>query len=325
MNKKLTVTLLVIFVLAAGLGFAQTRPSPKKIFTESKPVLENISKGPASFMENLQKREYKGGQIEIEKTLSENDRYGKYLISYPSDGLKIYGTMNVPTAGLPSGGFPVVILNHGYFNSASFNSGDGTDTMANILASEGYLTLAPDYRGFGNSEDVKGQVSRGHRPEYATDVLNLIASVKSLSKADTGKIALWGHSMGGEVALRVAEATDRLKRFCVGAPTSANAADNAAFYGRRRTTPVDGGDDMEFDGASPINYLSAIQAPISLHQGLADTEVNPEWSKELNNLLKNEDKTIEYFEYPGQDHNFKNLGWDVISERTINFLDRYLK
>lgn len=33
------------------------------------------------------------------------------------------------------------------------------------------------YRGFGKSEDVSGQPSRGHRPEYAIDVLNLIASV----------------------------------------------------------------------------------------------------------------------------------------------------
>jgi len=54
-------------------------------------------------------------------------------------------------------------------------------------------------------------------------------------------------------------------------------------------------------------------------------EVNPEWSKELNEALKNEGKTVEYFEYPGQDHNFRNLGWGVISQRTLEFFDRYLK
>ena len=43
------------------------------------------------------------------------------------------------------------------------------------------------------------------------------------------------------------------------------------------------------------------------------------------NELKKEGKTVEYFEYEGQDHNFKNLGWDLVSERTIAFYDKYLK
>ncbi|OGF99652.1 hypothetical protein A2153_03805 [Candidatus Gottesmanbacteria bacterium RBG_16_38_7b] len=78
-------------------------------------------------------------------------------------------------------------------------------------------------------------------------------------------------------------------------------------------------------GSSPADYLHYITSPISLHQGLSDTEVNPDWSKELNEALLKEDKTIEFFEYPGQDHNFRNLGWDVISKRTVDFFDRYLK
>lgn len=56
-----------------------------------------------------------------------------------------------------------------------------------------------------------------------------------------------------------------------------------------------------------------------------DNSTNLEWSKELNEALKNEGKTVEYFEYEGQDHNFKNLGWDVISKRTVDFFDKYLK
>lgn len=34
---------------------------------------------------------------------------------------------------------------------------------------------------------------------------------------------------------------------------------------------------------------------------------------------------VEYFEYEGQDHNFRNLGWDLISERTPEFYNKYLK
>ncbi len=147
----------------------------------------------SSYIESLRNRDFNSSLIIIESTLSTNSIYTGYLFSYLSDGLKIYGRMNIPVGNGP---FPVIILNHGYFNQASFTSGDGTQTMADILARNGYLTLASDYRGFGKSEN-DSQGSRGHNPNYAIDVLNLIASVKTLEKADSSKIGMWGHSMGG--------------------------------------------------------------------------------------------------------------------------------
>ncbi len=271
------------------------------------------------FIEGLQKREFKGGEINIEETLAQSNSYKSYIFSYPSDNLKIYGMMNVPDGDGP---FPVIVLNHGYFSQTSFQSGDGTHSIADILAAKGYLTLASDYRGFGKSENDPGG-SRGHNPNYAIDILNLIASVKSLSIADTNRIGMWGHSMGGEVSLRTAEVTDKVKAIVLWAPTSANATDNANFYSRKHapgTSP-----NPSSDNTSPINYLKYINTPISLHQGLTDTEVKPEWSKSLNEALKKEGKTVEYFEYEGQDHNFRNLGWDRISKRTVDFYNEYLK
>lgn len=272
----------------------------------------------SGFIESLRARDYQSSQITTESTVSQNGSYASYVFSYISDGLKIYGRMNVPVG---QGPYPVIILNHGYFNQSSFTSGDGTQTMADILARNGYITLASDYRGFGKSE-IDSQGSRGHNPNYAIDVLNLIASVKNLDKADANGIGMWGHSMGGEVALRSIEATDKIKAMALWAPTSGRVSDNARFYGGGRSQPSE---NSGADGASPINYLHYISTPISLHQGLSDTEVDPEWSKELNEALKKENKSVEYFEYLGQDHNFRNLGWDVISKRTIEFFDRYLK
>lgn len=289
--------------------------SPSKVANESS-MKEIVG---SRFIMDLRDREYRGGKIEIEETLTSQNGYTGYIFSYPSDGLKIYGRMNIPEGNGP---FPVIILNHGYFNQSSFSPGDGTQTMADILVRNGYLTLAPDYRGFGKSEnDVDG--SRGHNPNYAIDVLNLLASVPNFQKADNKRIGMWGHSMGGEVSLRTVEATDKIKAVVLWAPTSTNPSENSSFYGRnRRVTPSSGRDD---GAVSSENDLGFITAPISLHQGLSDTEVDPEWSKRLNEVLESEGKTVEYFEYPGQDHNFRNLGWDVVSKRTVDFFDKYLK
>lgn len=319
MNKyvKTLLLLCILGIVALVLILERTKTTKNSNPQKTSSAVIQGNNESTSFIEKLRQREYVSGKITIEETLSREGNYTSYIISYPSDDLKIYGMMNVPDG---EGPIPVVVLNHGYFNQTSFSSGDGTHGIADILAAKGYITFASDYRGFGKSEN-DGQGSRGHRPEYAIDVLNLIASVKNLDKADVNKIGMWGHSMGGEVALRVAEATDKLKAIILWAPTSDRVSDNASFYGGGRRSQPSG----NIDGASPINYLQYISSPVSLHQGLADTEVNPQWSKELNEALQKEAKTVEYFEYEGQDHNFRNLGWDVISKRTIDFFDRYLK
>src|SRR5690554_3439673 len=47
----------------------------------------------------LAAREYGGGEIEVVQTLAENSYFTRLLIRYPSDGLTIYGFMNVPVRG----------------------------------------------------------------------------------------------------------------------------------------------------------------------------------------------------------------------------------
>lgn len=298
-------------------SFSSNNTTPNQNL-ESDHNLETATTEKPGFIEDLRRREFKGGEVKIEETVSNNGVYTSYIISYPSDNLKIYGRMNVPNGNGP---FPVIILNHGYYNTSSFASGDGTQTMADILARNGYLTLASDYRGHGKS-DSDGERG-GHRPEYSIDVLNLLASVNTVEKADVNKIGMWGHSMGGEVSMRAIEATDKVKAVALWAPTSANAADNHGFYGGGRQSQSS--PNPETEAISPINYLKYITSPISIHQGLADTEVKPEWSKQLNDALKKEGKIVEYFEYEGQDHNFRNLGWDLISQRTVDFYYKHLK
>ena len=322
--KKIILIVVILTILLTTFVIWQSQ-SQNEIASTSKTqnnsdsqAIDPKTSDSSSFIEQLRERKYNGGEITIEETVSDNSSYTSYIISYPSDDLTIYGRMNIPRGNGP---FPVIVLNHGYYNLSSYTSGDGTQTMADILAKNGYLTLASDYRNHGRS-DSDGERG-GHRPEYSIDVLNLLVSVNTLEKADVNRIGMWGHSMGGEVSMRAIEATDKVKAVALWAPTSADASDNHGFYGGGRgqqTTP-----DPETEGISPINYLHYITAPISIHQGLVDTEVDPEWSRELRDALKAEGKQVEYFEYEGQDHNFRNLGWDEISKRTITFYDKYLK
>lgn len=299
-----------------------------KVFEQDKDE-QPISSNPLA-IENLRSRNYEGSQVTIKKTVSNNASFTTYRISYFSDGLKIFAAMNVPVGEEP---FPVILLNHGYYNPSVFKTGKGTQTMADILARNGYLTLASDYRGHGES-DSDG-ISRGHRAEYSTDVLNLMASIKNIGQADPTRVGIWGHSMGGEVSLKVLEITDQVKAAVLWAPTSGNTeknynrwagrridADNAQHQNRRLPEPLD---PQTLRETSSANYLSYITTPIQLHHGTVDSEVPYDWSVELDKNLRDANKEVEFFTYEGQDHNFKNLGWSEISPRTVEFFNNYLK
>ena len=323
MARYIVVSILLLIIAAVGIFLWQSDYSSNlhrevhnldSNINEAENSSKDISNASNSFIEQLRNRKFEGSQIKVERELAQNDRFTTFLISYQSDNLKINGMMKIPKGNGP---FPVIILNHGYYNPRTFQSGNGTETMGDILASRGYITLASDYRGHGKSEGEPG----GHDPNYSIDVLNLLASIKSIKQANQQNIGMWGHSMGGEVSLRTIEATDQVKAVVLWAPTSGNASDNHAFYGGKNSQES----SPDTEGISPINYLKYITAPISIHQGLEDTEVNPKWSKELKNELEKNGKKVEYFEYQGQDHNFRNLGWDEISQRTISFYNNYLK
>ena len=136
--------------------------------------------------------------------ISTGEAYKQVLIEYPSDGLRITGVMNIPR-GL--GPFPVVIIDHGYFKPAEYKTGDGTSRAADAFARRGYLTIAPDYRCYAGSQCGANPFYIG----YAIDVLNLIAQLSSLPDADTIRIGIWGHSMGGGITLRVLAVNDSIK------------------------------------------------------------------------------------------------------------------
>lgn len=327
-TKPLYILIILLLIGIGGVILWQSANTSKALQENNRNLdntsdtdhsLENTTGNSSNFIEELRERNFNGSNITIEETLTQSEIYTSYLFSYPSDGLKIYGVMNIPQG---EGPFPVIVLNHGYYTPSEFKSGDGTKNIADVLVPEGYITLASDYRGHGNSDNDDGNRG-GHRPEYAIDVLNLLASIKSIPQADVNNIGMWGHSMGGEVSLRTIIASDNVKALVLWAPTSADAADNLGYYGGHNRGSVSINPNLK--NVSPINYLTYIQTPISIHQGLEDVEVNPEWSRELNSALKNESKNVEYFEYEGQDHNFRNLGWDLVSERTIEYFEKNLK
>ncbi|MFN8411682.1 MAG: hypothetical protein U0Z26_04775 [Anaerolineales bacterium] len=146
----------------------------------------------------LRSRSYGGGVFEIVETLSEHSKFTTYTIRYPSDGLFIYGVMNIPHE---EGLYPVVISVHGYYKPKTYQILETDFTIEDELANHGYITIHPTMRNYSPSDSGDNLFRVGD----AIDILNLITLVKSgaVQKADPTRIGLGGRSMGGGITLRV--------------------------------------------------------------------------------------------------------------------------
>ncbi len=283
------------------------------------------------FVDDLASRSYGGGKVAVEYVMSENSYFTRYLISYPSDGLDIYGFMNVPKRGSPP--YPVIVAIHGYIDPAIYNTLDYTTRYADALARSGYLVLHPNLRGYPPSDSGDNLFRVG----MAIDVLNLIALVKSqagqpgpLELANPDSIGVWGHSMGGGISLRAITVDPEIKAAVLYGSMSGDEHKN---YERIFTYFSNGERGLEellvpdemVQRISPINYLERIQAAVSIHHGENDLDVPLEWSLDLCQRLNALGKQVECFTYQDEKHTFNGEGDDLFMQRMIRFFDKVLK
>lgn len=340
------VRLLIFIVLISAivlLGFFN-----KNKFNTSKSsqsVINNLTPKNPLEIEAMRVKSYPGSNLVVEQDLGIVSNYHKYIVSYFSEGLKIYALLTVPTGAKPAGGWPVIIFNHGYIAPANYQTDPVSGQYATYypkFSEAGYIVLKPDYRGHGNSQ---GQPEGAYySPAYSTDVLNAIASIKKYSDANAAKIGMWGHSMGGNITLRdmVINTKDIKAAVIWGGVVGsysqlANWRDpfyrpssyelslryrNRAKLYEEHGTPQS--NPTFWNSLDPTSFLSDIKTPIQLHHGTMDEEVPLDFAKSLNDKLKAQGKYVEYFEYPGDNHNISG-NFNLAMQRSIDFFNKFLK
>ena len=263
----------------------------------------------------LRARAYPPSEIRLHKATTRHDAYTSYTMSYVSDGLHITGMATIPTGPGP---FPVVLLNHGYTLPAQYTIGAGTRVMADALASSGYITLATDYRGLGGSQD-DAQFNVGARLEFAIDVLNLGSAARELPEAQPGPVGAWGHSLGGELAVRAAAAQPWIGPVALWAPLSVWLDDLSDYY----RVPTSTSSQQLRAALSAGNYLENVTGPVDIHQGENDMAVNPAWASKLHLALQAAGVTSNLYLYPGLGH-LLTAGSQVVVRNTVEFFQRAL-
>lgn len=288
---------------------------------------------------------YPGSPLQLEQTLPEKPSYKLSIVSYRSEGLKIYGLLAVPKGERPPGGWPAIVFNHGYIDPKVYRTDERYIEYVNSLASAGYVVFKPDYRGNGKSEGKPG--GPYYTPGYVIDDLNALSSLKQYPDVNPNKIGMWGHSMGGNVTLRalVTNTTDIKAAVIWGGVVGSydqimnhwqsvvtyqpDATDlklrslNLETLISQHGTPST--DPAYWDAIDPTSHLGDIETPIQLATGGADPNVPIAFSTALYDKLKAAGKIVEYYNYPKGDHNIDPPQYELAMQRTIAFFDKYLK
>lgn len=288
----------------------------------------------------MSQRAYPGSDLVIEQTLRAGSNYKRYIASYRSDGLKIYGLLTVPNAAAPKGGHPGLVFVHGYIPPNVYRTTERYVAYVDAFARAGFVVFKPDLRGHGSSQ---GEAQGAYwRPDYTVDTLNAFASLRRYKTVNAARIGMWGHSMGGYLTLRAMVLDKRIKAGSVwggvvapyndilnswrrrdgggpppNSPSRRLRTQILETYGTPQTNP------SFWNAISANSYLARVGGPIEIQHAIGDATVPVAFSRSLAASLKAAGKPYTFFEYPGDDHNIsRNLSTAL--RRSVEFFRRNL-
>ena len=276
----------------------------------------------------LGRRTYGGGKIEVVQKLAESDAFTSYSIRYLSDGLNIYGFMNIPRGDGP---FPVIISVHGYAPYGKYDPFNPSQDFADFFAENQFIVIHPGLRNQPPSDNGDNLLRVG----MTIDVMNLMALVEAqndlpaeLASANSDKLGLWGFSMGGEIALRVLTLNPDIKAAVLYSPLSGNEERNSRqLYEvlRDEQFQQDAKVPLELlDRISPMYYYHQIKSAVQLNHGTKDTTAPISWAVETCDFLESAGVSVQCIYYEKAGHVFSGDNTRKLRQNVLEFYQAHL-
>lgn len=342
MKNFLIFFCLLFFILLSGeTYFLYTKkdilfpPKPGEI---PKPLL-------VYSFENLKKISFPKTQIILGEKVASNANSFSQMFYYttpkkPNSNMleNVSGLLNAPTK---PGTYPVIVMLRGFVPEDKYTPGIGTEPVAKMLADNGFITLAPDFLGFGKSASGSADSFENRFQTYTT-TLSLLSSLQTLNSglaasysgtltADLKHIGIWAHSNGGHVALSSLAISGGTYPTVLWAPVSTSFPYSILYY-------TDESDDQgkilrkvlaqfetiyNTDVFDPTKYYQWIKAPLDIEQGTSDREVPYWWTNDLTKTLTKNGLSVSENLHPGADHNMLPTStWNNAVSNTISFFKK---
>ena len=289
----------------------------------------------------LQELEITGSEITFERRLDDGANYEQHLVSYISEGNKIYGLLTIPHRDPPDSGYTAIVFNHGYIPPSEYRTTERYPAYVDYLARYGFVVFKIDYRGHGESE---GEATGSYfSPGYTIDSISALKSLQTLDFIDPQGIGMWGHSMAGNLVLRAMLIEPDIQAGVIWAG-AVYSYDDFEQYGindrtyrppepqktdepdrRRRSREIIetyGRPDTQtpyWKAVSLTENIEYLNAPLQLHHAENDTVVNIGYSMDLAVILNQHGKEYEFYTYEGGGHNLISPFFDQAMILTVEF------
>jgi pimeloyl-ACP methyl ester carboxylesterase len=226
------------------------------------------------------------------------------------DGAEIRAYLTAPPGAAPG---PLVVLPHG---GPEVRDVMDWDRQVQILASQGWWVLQPNFRGsggYGLGFASLGWKRWGDRmQEDVEDAVDQVVAAKGL---DRNRIAIMGASYGGYAALMGAVRRPDLYKAAISICGLGDLPDMLGWERRNDDTPNDevygfwtkrigdpAVDAATIERASPRRRVSEIKCPVFLVHGADDPVVPVYQSRQMNAALRGAGKTVDYVEVQNAGH-----------------------
>ncbi|CAN5328275.1 hypothetical protein BH10PAT1_BH10PAT1_3770 [soil metagenome] len=332
------------FLLSFGIGFMIGQIVLIKTQKPNQIVKQIVDRSLDKYtIDNLAKANIPASKIQIESVIKEYPNFTSYLFSYNFDPSfaeatagkadsfkKVTGMINIPK-DIPAEGAPILAMIRGYVNVKDYFTGNGTYNSSFFFANNGFITISPDFLGYGGSDKEADNIFESRFQTYTTEMV-LLNSFDSVEKWDHKNVEIWAHSNGGNIALTTLEVTGKTYPTTLWAPVSSSFPFSILYYsdetddsGKSLRKELSKFEEVyDTDLYSLSNYLTYIKAPIELNQGTADEAVPVYWSDNLAKELKGQGLIVNYNIYKGADHNMEP-GWNTVIQKDLQFFKDNLK
>jgi len=128
----------------------------------------------------------------------------KRPVTFYSEGVKLVGDVYAPDDLRPGERRAGIVLCHGYTGVKDLYLPDN----ARVLNDAGYVVMAFDYKGWGDSEGPRSRLAPWSR---VADVQAALTYLGALPEVDPGRLGIYGTSYGGATVVWVAAIDPRVR------------------------------------------------------------------------------------------------------------------
>jgi dienelactone hydrolase len=211
-------------------------------------------------------------------------------LTFESGGKSIRLDAYLPDS--PTAPLPAVIALYGAGGNVS-----GMERYAGVLAAQGFAVYLLHYFDRTGTQYADKQIIFRNFPLWMKTLWDAISFVEKQPQVDVGRIALLGFSLGAYLSLSTSAIDPRVKIV------------------------------VEFFGGMPkeMKLFMRRLCPVLILHGEDDPTVPVERAYNLQKLLEKKQIPYEIKIYPGVGHGFDAGTWKDAGQRSLEFLQKYLK